>query len=220
MPLMATMLGRGLYDAAEIGHLLGHDPEWVVRWSTPSVAGPAPVVPTFDRLFSVADLVSFRVVAIVRANGISDRHLRHGVETLRSWTGRERPLAQQRVVTSLATSGNSFLSDLASGELEDIGRGGQGVFQDVVRIHLTRITFAADGEAERWNPAEGVVIDPAIQAGAPCIIGTRVPTATVASLLAEVDAEELALDFDVTVEAITLAERFEHRLAAGRGLAA
>lgn len=218
--MAATMLGQGLYDAAEVGRLLGHETEWVVRWSTDSSAGPAIVTPTFIRMFSFADLVSFRVGLIVRQRGVSDRHFRRGVETLRSRTCLAKPLASRDVLASLATSGASFLSDFGTGEFEDIGRGGQGVFQEVVRVRLTRIAFDADGGPERWVPAEGVVIDPAIQAGAPCIAGTRVPTATVASLLREEDPEDVALDFNVTVEAVQLAQRFEQRLDQRVGLAA
>lgn len=214
------MLGQGLYDAAEVGWLLGHDAEWVVRWSTNSSAGPAIITPTFIRMFSFADLVSFRVGLLIRQQGVSDRHLRRGAETLRSRTGFAKPLASRDVISSLATSGHSFLSDLGTGEFEDIGRGGQGVFQEVIRVHLTRIVFDADGGPERWVPAEGVVIDPAIQAGAPCIVGTRVPTATVAALLEEQDPEDVALDFNVTVEAVLEAQRFEQLLADGVGLAA
>ncbi len=214
------MLGQGLYDATEVGRLLGHDAEWVVRWSTSSSSGPAIITPTFGRMFSFADLVSFRVGLLIRQQGVSDRCLRQGAETLRSLTGLAKPLASSEVIASLATSGNSFLSELRAGEFEDIGRGGQGVFQEVIRVHLTRIVFDAYGVPERWVPAEGVVIDPAIQAGAPSIVGTRVLTATVAALLGEEEPEDIAFDFNVTVEAVQVAQRFEQLLAGGVGLAA
>lgn len=218
--MAATMLGQGLYDAAEVGWLLGHDPDWVVRWSTSSTAGPAVVAPSFGRMFSFVDLVSFRVGLIIRQQDVSDRHLRQGVETLRVRTGLVQPLASRDVISSLATSGRSFLSDFGTGEFEDIGRGGQQVFQEVIRVHLTHIVFDADGDPERWNPAAGVVIDPAIQAGAPCIAGTRVPTATVATLLRDEEPDDVALDFNVSVDAVRLAEKFEQLLATGVGLAA
>lgn len=214
------MLGQGLYDAAEVGWLLGHRPDWVVRWSTPSSSGPAIVAPTFGRMFSFADLVSFRVGLIVRKRGVSDRHLRRGAETLRELTSVMQPLATRDVITSLATSGDSFLSDFGTGKFEDIGRGGQGVFQEVIRLHLAKVEFSTGGEPERWVPSKGVVIDPAIQAGAPCIAGTRVPTATVAAVLLDEDPEDVALDFNVTVAAVRLAETFERELADGVGLAA
>ncbi len=69
--MTATMLGQGLYDAAEVGWLLGYDAEWVVRWSTNSSAGPAIITPTFSRMFSFADLVSFRVGLLIRQQGVS-----------------------------------------------------------------------------------------------------------------------------------------------------
>ena len=59
--MAATMLGQGLYDAAEVAWLLGHDPEWVVRWSTKSTVGPAIVEPAFGRMFSFADFSIFVV---------------------------------------------------------------------------------------------------------------------------------------------------------------
>ncbi len=217
--MTTTKLGHGLYDAAEVARLMGHPVDWVVRWSTASANGPAIVEPTFERWFSFADLVSFRVALTVRQKGIADRDLRRGIQTLQGRTGLARPLAVTTVIESLATSGNSFLSDL-SGEFEDIGKGGQGVFQNVVRLNLTRISFDDHGNAERWEPAKGVVIDPAIQAGAPCVAGTRIPTATIGEMLAESDAEDLALDFDISVEAIELAAAFEELLDRKVGLAA
>ena len=218
--MTATMLGQGLYDGAEVAWLLGHDTDWVVRWSTPSANGPAIVVPTFERIFSFADLVSFRVAMLVREHGVSDRALRKGVQTLRTKTGLGQPLASHAIIAKLATSGNSFLADLSNGEYEDIGRGGQGVFQEIVRVHLSTIAFDAHGDPTRWVPADGVLIDPEIQAGAPCVTGTRIPTATVADLLEDSDPEDLALDFDLSVEAILLAEKFEQMLAQGVGLPA
>lgn len=214
------MLGKGLYDAAEVGRLLGHDAEWVVRWSTPSPHGPAIVEPTFERMFSFADLVSFRVGSLIRERGVSDAHLRHGVETLRKRTGLDRPLASGAVIGRLATSGNSFLFDIGSGQFEDVGRGGQGVFQDIVKVYLERVSFDAHGDPQRWNPADGVVIDPAIQAGTPCVAGTRVPTATIAAMLRSADVEDVALDLDLSIEAVKQAEAFERQLAEGVGLAA
>ena len=218
--MTTTMLGQGLYDAAEVARLLGHDVEWVVRWSTNSVNGPAIVPPTFDRWFSFSDLVAFRVALLVREHHVADRHLRRGVETLRNRTGLPQPLAAQEVISRLATSGDSFLWRLPNQEFEDIGHGGQGVFADAVELYLSSIAFDDHGNPTRWQPSDGVVIDPAIQAGAPCVAGTRIPTATIADLLIGEYPEDVAADFDLSVEAVLLAEKFEQMLAAGLGLAA
>jgi len=213
------MLGRGLYDAAEAARLLGHDPQWVVRWSTRSRSGDPVIAPSFGRMFSFEDLVALRVAMLVRDEGVSDPHLRRGVQTLRTLTGLDRPLASRKVIDSLAISGRAFLSDW-TGKFEDIGQGGQGVFDEIVRIHLSRVVFDDHGEPDRWIPWDGVVIDPAIQAGAPCIAGTRVPTATVAELADESDLDDLALDFAVSTDAIRAAVEFERSLSRGVGLAA
>lgn len=218
--MTTTMLGQGLYDAAEVARLLGHDVEWVVRWSTNSANGRAIVTPTFDRWFSFSDLVAFRVALLVRENNISDRRLRRAVDTLRNRTGLTQPLADQEVISRLATSGDSFLLRLPDHQFEDIGQGGQGVFANAVELYLSNIVFDDHGTPTRWLPAEGVVIDPAIQAGAPCVAGTRIPTATIADLLIEEYPEDVAADFDLSIEAVLLAEKFEEMLAAGLGLAA
>jgi len=59
---------------------------------------------SFDRLLSFADLVTFTVARQVRDNGVSDRHLRKGVATLRATRGIDSPLAAEQI-TQLATSG-------------------------------------------------------------------------------------------------------------------
>ena len=218
--MTATMLGQGLYDAVEAARLLGHDVEWVVRWSTDSAGGPAIVPPAFDRWFSFSDLVAFRVALLVREHQIVDRRLRRGVDTLRSRTGLAQPLADKDVISRLATSGESFLWRLSDREYEDIGQGGQGVFANAAELYLSNIAFDAHGHPTRWQPSDGVVIDPSIQACAPCISGTRIPTATIADLLIEEYPEDVAADFDLSVEAVLLAEQFEKMLAAGLGLAA
>ncbi len=108
--MTTTMLDQGLYDAGELGWLLAHDVEWVVRWTTDSRNGPAIVRPMSERLFSFADLVSLRTAMLIRQRGISDRSLRTGVQTLRVRSGHERPLSHEAVIRTLATRGRASLS--------------------------------------------------------------------------------------------------------------
>ena len=99
------------------------------------------------------------------------------------------------------------------------GHGGQGVFQSVVRLYLQRVQFNDAGQPSLWRPADRVELDPRIQAGAPCIEGTRVPTATIADLLQSEDAKDIALDFDLSVEDVFAAGAFEESLERGVALA-
>ena len=215
-----TMIGSGLYDAAEVALLCGLAPDQVVRWSTPTSHGEPPIRPSFDRLFSFADLIAFTVARQVRENGVSDRHLRQGVAKLRSTQGIENPLSSADVIARLATSGDSFLAQLVDDDYEDIGRGGQGTFQDVIRVHLKRVDFDDTGRPTRWSPVDGVSIDPAIQAGTRCIAGTRIPTAVVAARAATEYDDDIAFDLDLEVAAVELAIRFEELLAEGAGIPA
>ncbi len=215
-----TMIGSGLYDAAEVALLCGLAPDQVVRWSLATTHGDAPVTASFGRLFSFADLVAVTVARQVRDHGVSDRHLRQGVAKLRSTSGFDNPLAAETVIRRLATSGDSFLAQLVDDDYEDIGRGGQGTFQDVIQLHLKRIEFDGTGRPTRWLPVDGVSIDPEIQAGAPCIDGTRIPTAVVAERAAVEYDEDIAFDLDLEVAAVELAVRFEELLAQGAGIPA
>lgn len=214
----STMMGSGLYDATEVALLCGLTPDQVVRWSTANTHGDAPVNASFDRLFAFADLVAFTVARQVRENGVSDLHLRRGTTKLRATWGMDSPLASAKVIDRLATSGDSFLAQLVDEDYEDIGRGGQGTFQDVIKVHLRRIEFDAGGRPTRWSPVEGVTIDPEIQAGAPCIDGTRIPTSVVAARAAVEPDTEIAFDLDLDLEAVEIAVKFEQLLAEGAGI--
>lgn len=211
------MLGQGLYDAAEVSLLTGVPVERVVRWANDSARGPAVLSPTFDPMFGFADLISARVAEILHDRGISDASLRRGVETLRERTGLDRPLANQDVIDTLATSGTSFLA-LEGDEYVDIGLKRQGVIQEVARIDLRTITFDSSGGPVHWVPVPGVVLDPTVQAGAPCVEGTRIPTRVIVGLLDDADHAEVAWEFDLSVEAVKVAEAFEELLASGVGL--
>lgn len=216
--MATTMIGSGLYDATEVALLCGLAPDQVVRWSTATTHGDPAVSASFDRLFSFADLVAFTVVRQVRDNGVSDRHLRKGVSTLRSTWSIDNPLASQNVIERLATSGDSFLAQVVDDDYEDIGRGGQGTFQEVIKVHLKRIQFDVTGRPTRWTPIDGVSIDPEVQAGAPCVKGTRIPTRVVAERAAVEPDDDVAFDLDLELAAVEAAVRFEELLALGAGI--
>ena len=216
--MATTMIGSGLYDATEVAILCGLSPDQVVRWSTPTTHGEPAVSASFDRLFSFADLVAFTVARQVRENGVSDQHLRKGVSALRSTWSIDNPLASAQVIERLATSGDSFLAQIVDDDFEDIGRGGQGTFQEVIRVHLKRIQFDGAGRPTRWTPIDGVSIDPEVQAGAPCVEGTRIPTRVVAERAAAEHDDDIAFDLDLELAAIEAAVRFEELLAQGAGI--
>ena len=236
------MLNRGVYDGDEAAILIGVQPNQLIRWAAPDAAGLAPVVqPTFDRAFSFADLVSLRVAAQLRSRGVSGTELRRGLSQLRTRFDTDVPLTQKHILDRLATSGTSFLarlddsandsgiSRLRSGQRNsadwseswtDVGRHGQGVFEDVVLVYLKHIHFNDSGQPSTWRPARGIVLDPRVQAGAPCLEGTRIPTSSVINLLAVESEEDIAEDYGIRVADVRRAAAFENGLRAGHGMAA
>lgn len=215
------MMSRGVYDAREVEHLLAIPAARLSRWaSADPVSGiPAMVSPAFERAFSFTDLVALGVMRRLRDEQVSEADIRRGCEVLRKHFDLEQPLSHKQVIDSLATSGNSFLADFC-GPWIDIGKNAQGVFQDVVKLYLKRIEFGEDDLPNLWKPWEGITLNPLVQAGTPCIAGTRIPTSTIADLLESQAAEELADDFEIAVHAVVAADEFERSLAGGAGLLA
>lgn len=216
--MVRPLLDAGVYDAREVGHLLGLPPDLVARWSVPDGKGrPAIVPPSLDRAFSFLDLVSLAVASELWRRNVPESDVRKGVALLTRETGLTHPLAQRQVVEALATCSVTFLWNMGDGWF-DLGKGGQGVFEEVVRIDVRSIDFDDLGRARRWQPAPDVVLDPKVQAGAPCISGTRIPTATIASMLESERAELVAEDLDLELALVLAAADFEHNLAAGAGI--
>lgn len=72
-----------------------------------------------------------------------------------------------------------------------------------------------DGWVAHWEPAPGIRINPRIQTGAPCLVGTRTPTyALYGCHIAGDSIEDIAYCYDLTEDQVNSAVRFERRLAA------
>ncbi len=219
--MTTTLVGSGVYDAQEMSHLLAEHMDCIVRWATPDACGrPAIVAPSLGRSFSFLDLVSVAIVSELYRRQVAEVEIRSGVEYLRQRTGHERPLAHRTVTESLATSGVAWLADLDHGGWYDIGKGGQGTFEEVVKLYLRRLTYDDVGVASIWRPAPLVVLDPRVQAGAPCLEGTRIPTEIVVTMAEAEDAAIVASELNLSVEQIEAAVDFENGLRHGRSIAA
>jgi uncharacterized protein (DUF433 family) len=125
-------------------------------------------------------LVSYRMVAAMRAYGISSRDIRIAHALLRERWKWHYPFAMEPIwvgapdifvhiggtpvaVTRFWQSSLEFMRDF----LIPIETGFHG------------LSFDGDNQAKTWTPSEGVVLNPRLQFGEPCIEGTRVPTETI-----------------------------------------
>lgn len=210
-----SYLGRGIYDVAEVARLLRKTRRRVEGW-TRSGSGADPLLTgELEDLFSFWDLMSLRVIAELRDRGVRRDHILHGAEHLARSLGTSRPFAHKH----LATVGAGFFAEVESGVgWEDVGQGGQLAFQAVVLPLLEPIEFNEEGMAAIWRPRAEVWINPAVQAGEPCVDGTRVPTGLISRLLAnddeltEDDLAEVSGDYRLSVAQVRAALDFEHSL--------
>jgi len=214
-----SLFGVGVYDLVQASHLLGVSESTIRSWSQPTSKGNDALVPaTHGWAFSFHDLLSLAVVAVFYQRGAK----RFGVlETIRQLEQRfpehPRPLAHSEVVDALRTVGQSVV---LPDEQVDLAAGGQGILVSTVEQYLLPIEYGPDGLAALWRPADGVLVDPNVQVGHPCIEGTRITTETVAGRAAQGEPLELiAQDLRVGLDAVVAAVAFEASLDTGHGLA-
>ncbi len=126
-----------------------------------------------------------------------------------------RPFAHKDVVRALRTVGESvLLADI------DVTKGGQLAIVSTIDAYLRPVEYGANQLARLWKPAQYVVLNPGIQAGRPCVAGTRVTTDVVASRLGQGESvRTIAHDLGITTRQANAARAFESRLQDGQGLA-
>ena len=199
------LLGRGIYDIVETARIVRRNPDTVARWTR----GEHPLHPVqHDRIISFLDLISLWVISELIRRGVPRREIRAGGEYVARHLGTNSPFAHR----DLATVGAAFLGkDLH--EIEDwvdVGKGGQGAFPVLIEELLRPIEFDADHLAAIWRPERGIWLNPDVQAGAPCIDGTRVPTKLVADLkTAGEHFEDIASDLSLDITQVSAALEYE-----------
>jgi uncharacterized protein (DUF433 family) len=216
--LYEPALGVGIYDLGFASYLLGMDERQLVRWANTTAKGLPPLLaPSLGWAYSFHDLVSLAVIAVMKQRGVATSTVRRSIEHLQGKFGTDRPLAHKNIVGQLRTAGDAVL--LSDGE--DVSAGGQLAMLTTVKSYLRRIEYGPESKmAKLWLPAQQVTLDPEIQAGAPCVSGTRIPTETVWGRIEQGEpASEVAEDYGLPISAVRAARRFEQRLQSNEGLA-
>ncbi len=196
-----SLLGRGIYDIAEAARIVRRHPDTVAGWTRGT--DPLHRVES-DRIISFLDLISLWVISELIRRGVPRREITAGGEYVAGNVGTNYPFAHQ----DLATVGAGFFGKFK--EWVDVGKGGQGSFPVVIKELLNPIEFGSDLHASIWRPTKGVWLNPRVQAGAPCIDGTRVPTRLVADLEAVGDhIEDIADDLSLDINQVRAALQYE-----------
>lgn len=172
-----------------------------------------------SKALSFRNLVELHVLASIRReHAVPMQRVRHAVEYMRERLGVANPLSS----VELLTDGSDLLIE-AYEQIVNVTRGGQMELREIVRAYLDRVEHDARGplrlypfsrkqvfEDPRW-----IAIDPRVQFGRPCLIGTGIPTAEIADRYkAGESLESLARDYGQPEPQIEEAIRYELPLAA------
>ena len=166
-----------------------------------------------DRVIGFHDLVRLRMYAVLRSRGVQLREIRAAEEFARQLTGRRDPFLTEPIWTY----GSDVFLRWAE-RLIAATRGGQVGMEELLREYLRPVlhgmTFDDDEVAQTWSPHAGVLVDPEIEFGAPCIEGTRVQTEAIWAFWQAGDSVEvLARAYGLGVAQIEDAIGWEERLA-------
>ncbi len=177
------------------------------------VAGTKSQGVTRDVFLSFEDLISMRVIVVLRNAGVSWSSIDQAQRWLREKTGMQWPFA-----TEVLWTGQGEIFTAWSAGLVATGRHGQ-IALSLLQEHLLPIkdmTFSKTSQvAISWEPLHGIVLEPQIQFGAPCIKGTRIPTRTLFGMVEAGDSKEwVAKAFGISQEAVQAACDWETRLQA------
>lgn len=182
------------------------------RWIRSGLRPEFEHLPRRDLLIRFDDLIRLRMIALLRSRGLSTRAIAESESEARRLTGKADPLVTEPL---WAFSSDVFLR--ITDQLVAASRRGQLGMEfliDFLQPANHGLSFGSDSRATSWSPADRVLIDPAIQFGAPCIEGTRIQTEVVWEMHRAGDScEFLATMYGVTLERIRAAVAWEETLA-------
>lgn len=191
------LCGAGIYDLTEAARLVGRAADTIARW----VRGAEALHRVRDaKILNFLDLISLLVISELVRRRVPKPEIRRGGEYLSRQLDTSYPFAHKDIATAGAALFGKFGDWI----------GGQLAFQDAIREYLKPISYGGDDLASAWRPRPRILVNPAIQAGAPCIEGTRVPTLMLAELAeSPEDYQQIAGDYRLTVEDVQAAVEYE-----------
>lgn len=227
------LIGTGIYPIHQAARLIGEESRALRRWlqgySRTYKGARVRSAPLWEtqlkgqnlpgEVIGFRDLLEVRLVSAFVRHGVDLKVIRATLETAARDFGQSYPLSSKQFLTDGKRIFLQAIED-ATGEarLVDVLRR-QFVFSDIIKPTLyAGIEYAEDG-AIRWYPLRNrktIVLDPAMQFGAPVVAEAGIPTDTIyAAFLAE-DRDEamVARIFDITPKSVAEAVEFESRLAA------
>ena len=184
----------------------------VIFWIRRGLALPElATIPGRELLVTFEDLISMRIIAALRAAGVSFRKIYRAERWLREVTGHPRPFATELLWTERSDVFTEFQTRLIAAS-----RSGQYAME-ILRGYLIPIhglLFDERGIAQSWEPHDYILMHPQIQFGASCIKGTSVPTKAIWGMVKGGDSIELvARSYRLEEDEIDAAIKWENALS-------
>ena len=184
----------------------------LIRWIRRGLGNRELVeAPGKSLLIDFEDLISMRVIAALRSVGMTWAAIRESEAWLRDMTRLRQPFATEPLWAGqgevFAEWGDRMISGARRGQMA----------LDLIRQYLIPIHgLLFDEESHRptsWEPYKDVLLQPAVQFGAPCIKGTRIPTRTVAGMVDAGDSVEwVAQSYNISIKIVLAACEWESRI--------
>ena len=165
-----------------------------------------------DVALTFLDLVSLRLIAVFRAHGVTSKEIRVAHDSIQEARGWSHPFAMEPIWIS-----GLYIYIRENNIPIAVTRNWQAAF-DFVDLFVGPVHNLAFGEhnyPKTWEPHKGIVLDPKVSFGEPCIKGTRIGTQVLWSLAAAGDSpERIAQAYDLSAGQVEAAIAWEDKLAA------
>lgn len=205
-----------LYTIAEASRLAFAPRQTVEHWvNAHFVVDTVSATTESPQLLTFADLISLLVVRELRKSGVGVETIRGAEEHLAKLWGTPKPFAHG----DFQTGYGAIVTVIKDGERPAAVRGKsvQEILYELIKRDLKNVSYDAAKRAALWRPREHIALRPDLQFGQPCIEGTRVTTRTIRQFLSGGDTvQELAQEFDISVDKIEAALKYEEMLAKRR----
>jgi uncharacterized protein (DUF433 family) len=225
------IIGRGIYSLPDAHRITGVPARRIRRWATGyhftssgRLRHSAPVIANELSAelgvpaLSFADLLEVRFLNAFREYGVKWKAIRIASERARDILGLSHPFSSQRFSTDGHTILARFVAETGDEVMLDLVRS-QYEFERIIALYVMgEIEFDDHGGPRLWRPfpdSDRIVIDPTRSFGAPIIDDAGIPTLVLArAVQAEGSIETVAQNFDVDINAVDTAFRYEASRAA------
>ena len=156
------------------------------------------------------DLVSLRLIAVFRAHGVTSTEIRNAHHILQQARGWSHPFAMEPIwISGLRIYVRENNIPIAPTRYWQAALEFVELF--VGPVH--NLAFGENEHAKTWEPEEGIVLDPKVSFGEPCLKGTRIATQVLWALTAAGDPpERIAQAYQIPVARVEAALAWERKL--------